>query len=88
MKTNFDNQKLKITYPCEWVIKIIGSDEKAMRDAVDCIVKDRSYVVLRSNTSRTGKYISLNIKLTILFAEEKQDFYEKLTAHREIKFVL
>jgi uncharacterized protein len=88
MITNYNNQKPEITYPCEWTIKIIGSDEKAMHDAADSIIKDRSYVISCSNTSRTGKYISLKIKLILLSDEEKQAYYTKFSKHKNIKFVL
>ena len=88
MMKNLHNQKPEISYPCEWTIKIIGSNEKTMREVVSSIIKDRSYAATCSNTSRTGKYISLNIKLTLISAEEKQDYYAKLSAHTEIKFVL
>ena len=88
MMTNLNTQKPEITYPCEWTIKIIGSDKKAMSDIVDSVMKGRSFTVSDSNTSRTGKYISLKIKLTLVSAEEKQNIYTKFNAHKEIKFVL
>ena len=88
MISNLNNQKVEITYPREWEIKIIGSDEKTMRDSTDCILKERSYTVLRSNTSRTGKYLTLKIKLILQSAEEKQDIYAKYSSDKEIKFVL
>ncbi len=88
MISNLNNQKIEITYPCEWEIKIIGSDEKIMRNVTDCILEERSYTVLRSNASRTGKYLTLKIKLVLQSAEEKQDIYAKFTSDKEIKFVL
>ena len=88
MTTTLNNQNLEITYPCEWAIKVIGSDEKAMCAIADSIIKGAAYTVSPSNTSRTGKYVSIKIKLTLFSSEEKNDIYEKFSKHKEIKFVL
>ena len=86
--SDMKKDKLDITYPCEWDIKVIGATEKLIRSAIDSIIKDRSYIVSHSRTSKAGKYISLNIKLTLLSEKEKHDLYTKLSEHKDIKFVL
>jgi uncharacterized protein len=88
MISNLDNKTPEIAYPCEWVMKIIGSDEKAMREVITSIMECRHYEIAHSNTSKTGKYISLKVRLTFLSAEEKQYIYAKFTANKVIKFVL
>ena len=80
--------KLEITYPCEWIFKIIGTDEKLLCSAVDSIVKNRFCQISHSKKSKTEKYISLNVKLTLLSEEEKDSFYTEFSKHKDIKLVL
>lgn len=83
-----NKHKAQITYPCEWNIRVIGETDKLILDTIDSIIKDRTYEITPSRKSKAGKYVSFNIKLTLLSEKEKQDIYSKLTNHKNIKFVL
>jgi len=80
--------KPEITYPCEWIFKIIGTEEKLLCNAVDNIINDRLCQISHSKTSKTGKYISLNVKLTLLSEEDRNNFYTEFSNHKDIKLVL
>lgn len=88
MLSNLEDKKPEITYPCEWTFKIIGTDELLIRKAVEEIIKNRTCTVESSNKSKTGKYISLSVKFTLLSEKEKNDFYSEFSKHKEIKFIL
>ena len=88
MLSNLEDKKLEITYPCEWEFKIIGTDELLIRNAIEEIIKDRTCAITNSNKSKTGKYISLKVKFTLLSENEKNVFYSQFSKHKEIKFIL
>jgi len=88
MLSNLEDKKLEISYPCEWECKIIGTNELLIRNAIEEIIKDRTCAITNSNKSKTGKYISLKLKFTLLSEDEKNIFYSKLAEHKEIKFIL
>lgn len=79
---------LKLTYPCVWVYKIIGLDSKRMRDAASSVIKSESLVISESRESRKGKYVSLNLKLTVETDEERIQWFKLLGCHPDIKLVL
>ena len=85
---NVDVQKPVIIFPCEWEIKLIGADEKKIQNAVSDIINDRTYSISPSNKSRTGKYVSIKVKLTLLSSEEKDTLYKKFNECKDVKFVL
>jgi len=62
---DFLDGKPLIQYPCSWVYQVIGTDETAIRDFVADLVGTADYELSYSNASRTGKYCSLRLKLTV-----------------------
>jgi putative lipoic acid-binding regulatory protein len=79
---------LEIDYPCCWVYKVIGSDANAMRAAVLQIVETNEVRIEESNTSSTGKFVSLNVEVTVQSDEERTGYYEALKASAAIRMVL
>ena len=75
-------------YPCRWIYKIIGSDDRAIKRAVEEIVKGRDYTVTPSNVSRTGRYRSLNLEMTVDEEGHRTGIYDKLQSHPAVKMVL
>jgi putative lipoic acid-binding regulatory protein len=51
----------RIEYPCFWEYKIIGTDEIMIKDAAANILADRTYDIIFSKTSRSGKYQSFSV---------------------------
>ncbi len=81
-------QKLELTYPCEWRYKIIGQDIELIKCAVKDVILERTHTIDHSNASCSGKYNSMNLDLLVQHEDERQFIYEALKAHQDIKMVL
>ncbi len=86
--TENKEKNLQITYPCVWLYKIIGIDQRTMKSAVDEIIQDRSYAMTLSRQSEKGKYSCFNVEVTVESESHRQTIYESLKSHRAIKIVL
>lgn len=80
--------KPEIHYPCVWQYKIIGMERKAVQAALSKKLGDAPYSLSESRTSKQGKYISLNLALTVHNEEQRLHLYNALTADSSIKLVL
>ena len=87
MIDNRENEKASIDYPCEWVYKIIGSDKESVHGATASIIQDSAYEINDSNTSKTGKYLSFNVAVTVDDEAGRNKIYQALKEHDGIKFV-
>jgi len=85
-KTN--TEKLHLEYPCKWLYKVIGMDNDQLRAAIMQIVNHRSCEISFSNTSSSGKYICLNLEITVQDEEERNGLYLDLKSHPHVKIVL
>jgi putative lipoic acid-binding regulatory protein len=85
---DFDGEKLRLTYPCQWIYKVIGAGQARMRSAIAEVVDGHDYVVTLSNSSRTGKYCCLNLEMTVDNEETRTEIYTALKSHPEIRIVL
>jgi uncharacterized protein len=83
-----EKQKLQLEYPCSWVYKIIGPDKDEMQRAVAGIIRDRSYRIVSSRSSETGKFHCLNVELSVESEGHRKDVYESLRLHPAVKIVL
>ena len=79
--------KPEIQYPTKWIYKVMGSDRKAIEKAVSNLV-DCPYTIQISNRSKQGKYISLNLSLTVMDESHRNSLYRKLADSEAIKMVL
>jgi hypothetical protein len=77
-----------IEYPCSWQYKIIGESRSAIEETVTAALTERSYTLEDSKVSRTGRYVSLNLELTVLDEAERLGLYRTLAASPHIKVVL
>jgi putative lipoic acid-binding regulatory protein len=82
------DQKLELEYPCNWCYKVVGEEREKLEQAIRDVVLKREHSVANSNTSRSGKYISLNLDLLVHNEDDRQFIYEALKAHQNIKMVL
>ena len=80
--------KPEIHYPCVWQYKIIGMERQAVQAALSEQLGDAPYSLSESRTSKQGKYISLNLELTVHDEEQRLHMYSALTADPSIKMVL
>ncbi|NLE01873.1 MAG: DUF493 domain-containing protein [Fibrobacter sp.] len=81
-------KKAQITYPCNWTYKIIGLNKKSMIDASQAILNHHSYSLKDSNSSKSGKYISLEINLIVQNEEQRNNIYKEFVQHESIKMVI
>ncbi len=86
--TDDENQKVQLEYPCRWVYKIIGPDADEMQRAVAEIIRDKEYKLSLSRSSKTAKYHSLNVELSVDNEETRLAIYDALKTHRAIKLIL
>ncbi|MCF6150137.1 MAG: DUF493 domain-containing protein [Candidatus Kuenenia sp.] len=77
-----------IHYPCEWLYKVIGCDKESVHDAVAESIPDRTYNIVASNESKTGKYLSFNVTVMVYDETCRNTIYKKLRSHNDIKIVL
>ena len=88
MKNNSSNCKARIDYPCQWLYKVIGKDQEELQAAFAEIAGHKSCNISHSNTSSKGKYLCLNLELTVESEEERNEIYLALKSHPSIKIVL
>lgn len=85
---NETTQKLELDYPCTWCYKVVAYERAGIEIAALEIFCERPYSLNPSNTSKSGKYISMNLELLVHNEDERTYFYETLKAHPHIKMVL
>lgn len=83
-----DKKKPDITYPCAWGYKVIGLDEDTVRSAVCACLPDATYTLAVSRASTSGKYISLNLTLTVADEAHRNAVFAALAGHADIKMVI
>ncbi len=76
-----------IDYPCEWIYNVIGSGRGAVHNAVSSIIQDGEYHIEDSNSSKTGKYLSFSVKVMVGDETYRNNIYQALKGHDDIKFV-
>lgn len=79
---------LELDYPCRWIYKIIGEDEKKMRQAVAGTLSELTYNVSYSRSSKQGKYHCLNVEVFVESNEQRIGLHQRLQKLEEIKIIL
>jgi len=83
-----DDRKLELEYPCNWKYKIVGAERQKLEAAIHSVILERAHTVAHSNSSKTGKYISLNLDLIVHNEDDRTFIFEALKAHQDVKMVL
>ena len=83
-----EDDKLDIDYPVSWPYKVVGSSEERVREAIAGIVGALEHTVEPSNKSRTGKYVSLELVVTVADEGQRLGIGQALHEHVDVKFVL
>lgn len=81
-------ETLEIEYPARWLYKVIGEDEQAVRAAVLELIDVPDVSLELSNTSSTGKYVSINVEVVVQDQEQRVELYEALRRHDAVRMVL
>lgn len=82
------SQRPRIDYPCRWLYKIIGESRAEMRQAVEHHVQERPLALSDSHVSSTGRYVSMNLEVTVESDVERLNLYQLLAAEPAIRVVL
>ncbi len=85
---NDNKKKLELEYPCSWSYKLIGYEKETIQKAIHDVIIKREHNLTHSNTSKGGKYTSMNLDLVIQNEDERNFIYEALKAHQNIVRVL
>lgn len=83
-----DTCKPKLNYPCQWVYKVIGTDQDELHQAIRETVNTTPCEISFSNSSSSEKYLCLNLEITVQNEEERNAIYLDLKAHPQVKIVL
>ena len=82
------NRKPELQYPCPWEYRVIGHDQFAIRQAVAEVLHDVDYEISLSRFSRTGRYCSLEVALTVADEAQRTSLFTALKSHPAILMVL
>lgn len=88
MSLKKDTCKPIINYPCQWLYKVIGTDHEQTNRAILDVIKDIPCKIDLSNSSSSGKYLCLNVEITVQNEDERNTIYMDLKKHPHIKIVL
>ncbi|HYW78120.1 MAG TPA: DUF493 domain-containing protein [Thermoguttaceae bacterium] len=80
--------KPEVDYPCQWVFKVIGTDEPALRRAIHDTIADRAHQLNMSNRSRGGKYCSLKLSIQVEDEADRDTIFEALRDHEHVTTLL
>ena len=80
--------KPEIEYPCDWTFKIIGQDERLLREAAIATLQNRIHTVNNSNASSGGKYTSLNLVVNVKGETDRNEIFTNLQKNPSIKLIL
>lgn len=83
-----NDKKVDITYPCEWTYKVIGKDSLILEQIIQTTLHNRTFNIKPSNTSKTGKFVSLNVNVLLFNDEERLFYYETFQKNKEILYLL
>ena len=88
MSQQNDTCKPIIDYPCKWLYKVIGTEQDKLHQAILEIITGTPCEINLSNSSSSGKYLCLNLEITVHDEDERNAIYLDLKAHPQVKIVL
>jgi putative lipoic acid-binding regulatory protein len=80
--------KAQIDYPCIWQYKLIGMNRQAVQAAAAACLGDAPYSLSDSHCSGGGKYLSLNLEVSVDNEEQRIGLYHALAGHPAVRMVL
>ena len=83
-----DTYKVQLDYPCKWLYKVIGMDREQLHRAIMDTISSKPSKISISNTSSSGKYICLDLEITVENEDDRNAIYLDLKAHPHVKIVL
>ena len=80
--------KPEIQYPCRWQFRLIGESREAILNAIQASVDIAACKIPEGNASSHGRYLSLNLELTVNDEAERLRLYQVFSKHPAIRIVL
>ena len=88
MIINGKEEKLELTYPCDWEYKVMCFAEIEIEPLVTEVIKDRDFTIKKGNISKTGKYQSYNITLLVHNDDDRVELFGLFKQHEHVAMVL
>lgn len=85
---NARDEKLELSYPCSWCYKLIANDTESLISAIKDVLDEREHKLTHSNSSKTGKYLSMNLDMLVHNEDDRNFIYQSFKSHKNIKMVL
>lgn len=85
---NVSGCKPDIQYPCRWQYRLIGDDRAAIMAAIHASVDVTTCVIAEGNVSSGGRYLSINLEITVGDEAERLRLYQCFAGHPAIRVVL
>ena len=80
--------KPEIQYPCQWQYRLIGEDRAAILEAIHAPIDVPACVITEGNVSSGGRYLSLNLEITVNDEAERLRVYQLFAGNPAIRVVL
>ena len=85
---NESKEKLELEYPTNWTYKLISLDSATIQKVVHEVILEREHKLSHSNSSKTGKFVSMNLELLVHNEDDRNFIYQAFKDHNDIKMVL
>jgi len=85
---NDSKQKLELEYPINWTYKLIALDKAIIQKVIQEVILEREHKLTHSNSSKTGKFVSMNLDLLVHNEDDRNFIFQALKQHQDIKMVL
>lgn len=85
---NSNKKRPEIEYPCEWQYKIISKNPDDAVAAAENSAAGFKYDITASNISKKGKYVSINLLVTVENEEERNLIFGKLEDDDRVVMVI
>lgn len=83
-----DCRRPRIDYPCPWEYRIIGESRIEIGRAVAEHIGDRPHTLTPANVSSGGRYVSMNLEVTVHSDAQRIALYHLLAGHPAVRVVL
>jgi len=81
-------ERPEIEYPCTWTYRVIAVDVVGTSYAISERLGTRPHRLSEGNTSRTGKYASIQLELEVADQADRDDLFAALESMSGVRFVL
>ena len=81
-------ERPEITYPCPWSFRIVGTDERGIRERVRTLVGDRPHELSPGRPSTKGKYVALHLDLEVKDEADRNAIFAGLKNDPAVQLVL